>query len=59
MVLDGFLGLFDRHVRHLADVIEAAVTKEVPIDVAVPVGGVLDDHATAVTTVTTAGAAEQ
>ncbi|WP_217712247.1 hypothetical protein [Streptomyces sp. NA02950] len=59
MVLDGFFGLFDRDVRQLTDVIEAAVTEEVPVDVAVPVGGVLDDHAPPVTTAVMTGAAEQ
>ncbi|WP_262064047.1 hypothetical protein [Streptomyces sp. STR69] len=59
MILDGFLGLLYRDVRQLTDVIEAAIAEEVPVDVAVPVGGVLDDHAAAVTTPATAGAAEQ
>ncbi|MGH1553148.1 hypothetical protein ACRAWF_17510 [Streptomyces sp. L7] len=44
VVLDGFLDLFDRDVRQFTNVVEAAVAEEVPIDVAVPVGGVLDDH---------------
>nr|WP_234490384.1 hypothetical protein [Streptomyces sp. MBT33] len=59
VVLDGFFGLFDRDVRHLTDVIEAAVAEEVPVDVAMPVGGVLDDHATPFSPVATARAAEQ
>ncbi|WP_239077810.1 hypothetical protein [Streptomyces sp. SID9124] len=54
MVLDGFFGLLDRDVRHLADVIEAAVAEEVPVDVAAAVGGVLHDHATLFATLPTA-----
>uniref|UniRef100_A0AAU2AD00 Uncharacterized protein n=1 Tax=Streptomyces sp. NBC_00093 TaxID=2975649 RepID=A0AAU2AD00_9ACTN len=58
-VLDGFFGLFDRDVRQLTDVIEAAVAEEVPVNVAVPVGGVLDDHATPFATLSVTGATEQ
>nr|WP_046726624.1 hypothetical protein [Streptomyces humi] len=59
VVFDGFLDLFDRDVRQLTNVIEAAVAEEVPIDVAVPVGGVLDDHAALFASAATTGAAEQ
>ncbi|MBK6017002.1 hypothetical protein [Streptomyces sp. MBT53] len=59
MLLDGFLDLFDRHEWQLTDVIEAAIAEEVPVDGAVPVGGVLDDHAATLTTTAVARATEQ
>ncbi|MDV7219152.1 hypothetical protein R5A26_24765 [Streptomyces prunicolor] len=54
-----FLGLLDRDVRQLAAVVVTAVAEEVTVDVAVPVPGVLDDHAAAFTVLSAAGATEQ
>ncbi|WP_327427319.1 hypothetical protein [Streptomyces sp. NBC_01236] len=57
-ILDRFLCLFNRHVRKLTDVVEATVTEEVPIRIAVPVDGLLHDHAAPFTTLLMAGATE-
>ncbi|WP_234531654.1 hypothetical protein [Streptomyces shenzhenensis] len=57
--LDSFLDPPERDVGQLAGVAVAAGAEEVPVCVAVPVGGLAQDHAAAFAVTTQAGAAEQ